>query len=226
MKLINLEFLPYLDTLKVQNEALARLEQNGEESLIIVEHPKTITLGLRSSSEDLKTPELRLLASGVEVIKAKRGGGATCHFPGQLVAYPIMKVIGRAGGLKRFVCDLEEVIIQTLLHYQIIGARKHKSPGIWVEAGQFKIASLGLGLRKGLSFHGIALNVEPNIDLFGSIVPCGDKDLQVTSIHHELIALQNLSLAMPSLQEVQKVFVQNFETIFNIKFSASDWDNF
>lgn len=211
MRLIDLEFLPFLDAMRVQEKCLSRLADTGEESLILVEHPNTITLGLRATPEDLRRPELRLLAAGIEVIRIKRGGGATCHFSGQMVAYPIMRVMGRPGGLKKFVNDLEETLIRTLERFGLEAGRKQGAPGIWMNGGQRKIASLGLALRHGMSYHGIALNVERDLSLFSTIVPCGEPELAVTSLHRELEENSH------SLEKVKEVFVDCFANIFDVQ---------
>lgn len=216
MRLIDLEFLPFLDAMRVQERCLSRLINSGEESLILVEHPDTITLGLRSKPEDLRRPELNLLAAGIEVIRIKRGGGATCHFSGQLVAYPIMRVLGRQGGLKKFVNDLEETLIRTLAHFGLDAGRKKGSPGIWMGEGQRKIASLGLALQHGMSYHGIALNVEHDLDLFSTIVPCGESELMLTSLHREL------GENSQDMEKVKEVFVRCFSQVFDVALQKSD----
>ncbi|SHN49496.1 lipoyl(octanoyl) transferase LipB [Desulfovibrio litoralis] len=213
MNLLELGLLDFSNSLAIQERCLKKLEEDRQETLIILEHPKTITLGRNSQDSDLKQSALSLKENNIEVLKIKRGGRATCHMPGQLVIYPIMKVIGRSGGLKQFVYDLEEVLIETLKHYNIQGKRKQNSAGIWLENGK-KIAFIGLGLKKGLSYHGCSLNVENSFELFEAIIPCADPNAKLTSISYE--AGKNISV-----DEVKEVYKAKFNTVFKTHFNIT-----
>jgi len=146
--------------------------------LLVVEHPPVITLGRGGGPEDLRVSPGRLVALGVGLEFAERGGRATYHGPGQLVFYPIFKL--RPGRLHEFLRALEEAAIRTLARYGIAAHRDREHPGVWV--GREKIAAVGLAVSRDVTFHGLALNVAPDLGHFGLIVPCGLADRGVTSM--------------------------------------------
>jgi len=177
---LNLGLLEYARAWALQ-KTLMDLVRRGAipDVLILLEHPHVYTLGRRGRRSDIFLDDGELARLGVEVRQVDRGGEVTYHGPGQLVAYPILKLRGW-GGPVRYVRSLEEVLIRTLADFGIAGHTVEGRPGVWV--GEEKIAFIGVGIRSGVTRHGIALNVSPNLTFFDHIVPCGIPHLAVTSM--------------------------------------------
>ncbi len=161
-------------------ERVADARRGGElgDSLLLVEHPPVITLGCGGGSEDLREPPDRLRRLGIDVVQTERGGRATYHGPGQLVAYPVMKLTD--GDLHGYLWRLEQVVLELLAGWGIEAHRDGHHPGVWV--GECKIAAVGIAVRDRVATHGVALNVDPDMASFGLIVPCGLADRGVTSM--------------------------------------------
>ncbi len=192
-------------------EAVAAGERGA--ALFLLEHAPVITLGRSGSTANLLvSPEL-LEQRGVALVHAKRGGDVTCHFPGQLVAYPIMRLAGRPGGLRGVFHDLEEVVIRLLSGFSITAGRQEGRPGVWL--GQRKIASVGLGVRRWVTFHGLALNVLEDVGLFSAITPCGLADAVPTSMELERRAAGMRDWRV-EMQEVKDGFVREFREVFQV----------
>lgn len=157
--------------------------------LLLLEHPPTYTLGRSGDEANLLLDEQARAACGVSLYRVDRGGDITYHGPGQLVAYPILhleRLYGRGiGRVRRYVCDLEEVLIRTLAAFNIPARRVDGLRGVWVaERDELnKIAAIGVHVnRSGVSSHGIALNAATDLSYFQGIVPCGIADHGVTSM--------------------------------------------
>ena len=165
-------------------EHLAEARQDGRigDLLLLVQHPPVITLGRGGGAEDLRVSEATLRRLGVGLFQTERGGRATYHGPGQLVAYPILKL--PAGDLHAYLRRLEEAVIHLLAGVGIAAGRIERHPGVWV--GGNKIAAVGVAVRGGVTTHGLALNVDPPMEGFSLIVPCGLADSGVTSMCREL----------------------------------------
>ncbi len=157
--------------------------QRGERSdaLLLVEHGHVITVGRRQGAL------ANLLAPGeVEVVEVERGGGVTYHGPGQVVAYPILRLEEGERDLHRFLRNLEEAMIRTLDGFGIAGMRVAGQTGVWVREGSRKVASIGVACRKWVTFHGLALNVSTDLRYFARIQPCGFDSGVMTSMSAEL----------------------------------------
>jgi len=169
MQIVVWGLLPYREAHQRQLEAVsARLEGRIPDTIFLVEHPHVYTYG-RGTKLDPGT--LLPLADGIECVAVERGGGITYHGPGQLVAYPVVDVKALTGDLHRFLYWLEEVIIRTLAEWGIKGEHHPTFTGVWV--AERKIASIGVAVRKWVSYHGIALNVSTDLRYFNTIRPCG-----------------------------------------------------
>lgn len=196
------------DAAVAEMEARAALIADGKarERVWLVEHPALYTAGTSAKDEDLLTPER------FPVHRTGRGGQFTYHGPGQRVAYVMLDLKRREPDLRRFVSALEAWLIGTLGAFNIRGERREERVGVWVrrpekgEGAEDKIAALGIRVRRWVSFHGISLNVEPELAHFDGIVPCGVSDQGVTS----LVDL-GLPLTMP---EVDSALRAEFEHIF------------
>lgn len=159
----------------------ARAEGTVPDTLLLLEHPPTITLGRRASRADILVDAALLAARGVAVYETNRGGLVTYHGPGQLVGYAICDLRALTGGdVVRYVTGLEETVIRVLAGYGITGARDPAHRGVWV--GDAKIAAVGVAVSRGVTMHGFALNVQPDLAAFGWIRPCGIADRGVTSM--------------------------------------------
>ena len=149
-------------------------------TLLLLEHPSVYTAGRR-------TDEAERPADGTPVIDVDRGGRITWHGPGQLVGYPIVK-LQKPTELVGFVREIESALINVCEDLGISGVRVDGRSGVWIcdDRGERKIAAIGIRVAKGVTMHGFALNVNPNLEAFGQIVPCGISDADVTSLELEL----------------------------------------
>jgi lipoate-protein ligase B len=171
---------------------------------VFAEHPHVYTIGRRGSTDDVLWDAQALRDRGVEVIETDRGGQVTYHGPGQLVGYPILD-LGRAADLVAYLRRLETAIISTLSGYGITAACEAGSTGVWVRNA--KIAAIGVRVTKGITKHGFALNVSPDLSFFAGIVPCGISDRGVTSMGAELGSA-------PPVVEVASAFERAFRAEF------------
>ena len=150
------------------------------EAVLLVEHTPVFTFGTRSDPAHLLTPEETLRTLGAEVHWIDRGGDATWHGPGQLTGYPILDLSRRGRDLHGYVWGLEQVIIDVCEQYGVTAARAAGRTGVWV--GDEKIAAIGVKIRRWVTYHGFAVNVDPDLRWFDHIVPCGLHGYGVTSL--------------------------------------------
>ena len=154
------------------------------DTLFLLEHPPTITLGRRGKMDDVLLSQAEALRDDVGIFETGRGGEVTYHGPGQLVGYPIMDLKPDRCDAHRYVRDLEEVLIRTLAEFGVNAGRIPGLTGVWV--GQEKIAAIGVRLSRWVTSHGFALNVNTDLRGFDMIVPCGIRDKGVTSLQRLL----------------------------------------
>lgn len=198
----------YGKALELQYELLSKRQQ-GEinDTLIIVEHPPVITLGNRAEKNNIMVSEEFLNQEGIQLFETNRGGDVTYHGYGQIVGYPIVDIKGSKIGIRNFVRGLEEVFIQILKdEFAIEAERNCEHTGVWV--GNDKIVAIGLAVKRGVTMHGFAFNVNTNLNHFKWIVPCGILDKGVTSI-------QQLTHREIDLQEMNRKVVHYFSKTFN-----------
>jgi lipoate-protein ligase B len=183
---LDLGLIDYLQAWDLQQKLVAARVENhiDHDMLLFLEHPAVFTLGRRGGLENLLVSESFLKDAGIPVIQIERGGVITYHGPGQIVAYPIMNLHARRIGVKDFVAAMEEAMLQTAAHWHIAAGRNPINSGIWV--GSQKMGSIGIALRKGVSFHGLALNVNLDLTPFSWIQPCGLQGVRMTSMRKEL----------------------------------------
>ncbi|MFQ5534217.1 MAG: lipoyl(octanoyl) transferase LipB [Sphingomonadales bacterium] len=201
--------VPYetaLQAMETRVEAIRREE--APELVWLLEHPALYTAGTSAKAEDLIEP------NRFPVFDAGRGGEYTYHGPGQRVAYVMLDLQRRGRDLRRFVRDLEQWIIDTLAVFAVRGERRSGRVGVWVERGsrvddkivEDKIAAIGVRVRRWVTFHGIALNVEPDLSHYQGIVPCGIPEHGVTSL---------VDLGLPvTMMDVDAALRRSFEKIF------------
>ncbi|WP_243440048.1 lipoyl(octanoyl) transferase LipB [Fundidesulfovibrio soli] len=207
MRVVDLGTIGFSEALALQEPAVEEVLAGGEERIFVLEHRPVVTFGRHGGEAFLlETPD-QLRARGVDVAKASRGGSVTCHFPGQAVIYPVMRLSGRPGGLKRFFSDLEQAAIDVLAGLGIEAGRSEGRPGVWT--GPRKIASVGVGVRRWVSYHGLALNVGPDISLFNVITACGLPGVEMTSAALEL-ARAGLPAERADIGSVKHELVQAF----------------
>ena len=180
--------VPYPEALAFMEARVADIAAGrADEAIWLLEHPPLYTAGTSARAEDLTEPER------FPVYAAGRGGQYTYHGPGQRVAYVMLDLNRRGRDVRKFVCALENWVIETLAEFNVTGERRTGRVGVWVQrtdkAPAFdgtpredKIAAIGVKLRRWVSFHGISINVEPDLTHFGGIVPCGIRDHGVTSL--------------------------------------------
>ncbi len=187
-----------------QERAHAAVLAGGEEMLLLVEHPPVITFGRRPGvSKHLLAAEPQLAEMGVEVVQSDRGGDITFHGPGQLVAYPIIRLKDHDLSVSGYVHRLEQIVIDALKTWGIDGWTDPSAVGVWVtEQDQpRKVCAMGVRIRRGVTMHGLALNVTTDLRYFQLIVPCGLPDRGVTSL------ARLLGEKAPSMEEVKGVLV-------------------
>jgi lipoyl(octanoyl) transferase len=161
---------------------LSRLEGESPDSLMLLEHPPTYTLGRRAGQSDLVYSEAERAARGIALYEVDRGGKATYHGPGQLVGYPIME-LGERYDVVAYLRKLEGVLIQTAAELGVQAERDPEHTGVWV--GKNKIGAIGVKITRGITMHGFAFNVSTDLSMFSGIVPCGIQDRWVTSVEAE-----------------------------------------
>ena len=209
------EPVPYRTAL-AQQYALAERRGRGEvsDTLLLLEHPPTITLGRGSRESDLLADEAELQARGITVERVDRGGEVSYHGPGQLVGYPILDLRGHGQDLHRYLRDIEEVLIRTLAVWGLEGERVPGRTGVWV--GDCKIAAIGLKVSRWVSLHGWALNITTDLTPFRrDIVPCGIRDRDVTSL------AELLPGRTPERGEVERALLAAFSGVFRVTLKFS-----
>jgi lipoate-protein ligase B len=158
----------------------ARLAGSIGDTLVLVEHPPTVTVGRSGHDAHVLLPEDSLHERGAQLLHVDRGGDVTVHVPGQLVGYPILDLAPRGNDLHRYLRDLEELLIRALADLGIEAGRRTGRTGVWVDDA--KIAAIGVKARRGVTMHGFALNVDNDLEPFRWIVPCGLHGAAVTSV--------------------------------------------
>src|SRR6185369_15937485 len=196
--------VPYPDAVaRMEARAQAIYAGSAPELVWLLEHPPLYTAGTSAQDRDLVAPDL------LPVFKTGRGGQFTYHGPGQRVGYVMLDLKQRGSDVRRFVGDLEEWLIRTLDTFGVKGERRADRIGVWVARGngrEDKIAALGVRVRRWVTFHGVSLNVAPNLQHYAGIVPCGISQHGVTS-------LADLGIEV-SIADVDKALKQSFEDVF------------
>ncbi|MEO0225514.1 MAG: lipoyl(octanoyl) transferase LipB [candidate division WOR-3 bacterium] len=214
--LIDLGLVHYKEAWDLQKDLHAR-RVSGEipDTLLLLEHFPVITQGKSGRAENLLISENLLKARGIEFYKIERGGDVTFHGPGQLVGYPIFFLKERLAGLRSFVERIEMALIGALDDFGIKAGLKPKNIGVWIN--DKKIASIGIAVKRWVTFHGFALNVNNDLEYFKLIIPCGLKGVEMTSM------AQILNRILP-MEEIKERVRKNFEKVFNRSFQKSTLD--
>ena len=197
------ELVDYKKSIELMEKRVEGInEGKASELLWFLEHPSIYTAGTSSNDKDLLNENL------FPVFRTNRGGQFTYHGPGQRVAYVMLNVRERDYNVKSFIRLLEQWIMNSLMDIGIKSFLIKGKVGIWVN-NEEKIASLGLRIRKGISFHGISLNINPNLEHFSGIIPCGNENSGITSI-------EKIGLNIKK-KEIDKILISNFKKIFEVK---------
>jgi lipoyl(octanoyl) transferase len=197
------ELVDYKKSIELMEKRVEGIKEGKVSELLwFLEHPPIYTAGTSSNDKDLLNKNL------FPVFRTNRGGQFTYHGPGQRVAYVMLNVRDRDYNVKSFIRLLEQWIMNSLVDIGIKSFLIKGKVGIWVN-NEEKIASLGLRIRKGISFHGISLNINPNLEHFSGIIPCGNENSGITSI-------EKIGLNIKK-KEIDKILISNFKKIFEVK---------
>ncbi|MFA5804990.1 MAG: lipoyl(octanoyl) transferase LipB [Melioribacteraceae bacterium] len=215
----DLGMIDYNQAWNLQKEIFVlRLHDRIDDTLFLLEHPHTYTLGKVAEKENLISTNEQLKELGISVYEIDRGGDITYHGRGQIVGYPIIKLSDWKEDTHEYLRALEEVIIKTCSESGLSTNRKPKYTGVW--SGERKIAAIGIKVSRWITMHGFAFNVNTDLSYFGGIIPCGIKDKDVTSLQRELGKEIEIN-------EVKEKLVKNFQNVFGYtKFIIKEKSNY
>jgi lipoyl(octanoyl) transferase len=186
IEIIRLGRIRYAEAMSLMEARVeARLAGRSGDALFLLEHEPVLTLGRRANEENIVVDRAALAARGIEVHETGRGGDVTYHGPGQIVGYPVLDLSPDRKDVRRYVADLEEVMIRVCASYGITAGRIPTVIGAWIDESR-KIGAIGVRISRWVTSHGFALNVSTSLDGFRLIVPCGIRDKGVTSMALEL----------------------------------------
>ena len=189
----------FLDTLQIQESLRNKvLKNNTDNYLILVEHDHVYTLGKNANSNNI-------LNSTCEIIQTQRGGDVTYHGPGQLVAYPIINLKKKKIGVKNYISMIEKLISNILIDYNLEPQILKEETGVWVQ--DKKIASIGIHVTRGVTMHGLAINVNTDLSYFDNIISCGIQGVKMTSLDKELGKKIRMN-------DIKKCLITHFNQIF------------
>ena len=206
---LDLALIPYETAWQLQLQLLAARQDDRlkHDVVLFLEHPPVFTMGRRGGSKHLTVSKDFLEKSGIPLHEVERGGDITYHGPGQLVVYPIIKLHPSGLGVVDLVDLLEEVMIRTVADWGIEASRNPLNRGIWI--GNDKLGSIGIAVRRGISFHGLALNVNPDLTHFSWINPCGLAGVKMTRMAAH-------AAVTPTVSEVKSAMKGHWEKIFGV----------
>lgn len=210
-QIYDLGFVEYLKAMQLQSSLVsARLAGEIPDTILLLQHFPVITMGSSSHEEDIICSQNLLNSKGIPTLRTDRGGGVTYHGPGQLVCYLIFDLRATVKDIHQFVRSLEEILINTLATYSITAHIDFDYPGVWV--GQAKICALGMRAKCWVTKHGLALNVNTNLEHFDLIIPCGIRDRRVTSMSKLLghdVAMEDVTFHL--VEQCAEVFKVDLE---------------
>ena len=199
IKVQDLKRKNFLDTLQIQESLRNKvLKNNNDNYLILVEHDHVYTLGKNANSNNI-------LNNTCEIIQTQRGGDVTYHGPGQLVAYPIINLKKKKIGVKNYISMIEKLISNILIDYNLEPQILKEETGVWVQ--DKKIASIGIHVTRGVTMHGLAINVNTDLSYFDNIISCGIQGVKMTSLDKELGKKIRMN-------DIKKSLITHFNQIF------------
>ncbi len=210
LKVALLGIMDYGEALNIQ-ENLLKLRQQGQitDVMLLLEHPPVLTIGRSGSPSNILLSQDMLKARGVAVYEVNRGGDVTYHGPGQLVGYPILDLNDHGRDVRSFFSRLEQTFINLLdEEYGITAERNPQYPGVWV--GDEKITSIGCAVKRWVTMHGFAFNINTNLDHFKWINPCGITDKGVTS-------LERILGRQEDMEKVSEMVIHHFSKLFDLE---------
>jgi len=223
----NIGTIDYKEAWELQEDLFADILKTKEDNtktgnqhpttnyLLFCEHPHVYTLGKSGNENNLLINNDLLRSKGASLFKINRGGDITYHGPGQLVGYPLLDLDNFNVSIKDYIYGLEEAIINTLKHYNIIGTRMDGATGVWLDAGiknkERKICAFGIRASRLVTMHGFALNINTDLNFFKHIIPCGLTGKGVTSMQNELGKPIDVS-------QIKRVIIDELQNIFRMKF--------
>ncbi|WP_133718016.1 lipoyl(octanoyl) transferase LipB [Methylocaldum gracile] len=207
LHLRNLGLTEYETTWRAMQDFTEQRDEETPDELWLLEHHPVYTLGLNGDVRHM------IRTTDIPVVKTDRGGQITYHGPGQLIAYVLVDLRRKNLGIRRLVSALENAVIGLLKQYGITAEARRDAPGVYVDGR--KIASLGLRVRKGCSYHGLSLNVSSDLSPFSAINPCGYAGLEVTSLTTLDVAIQPHEAAAPLTVEIMQTL--NYERVVPIR---------
>lgn len=211
---VNLGTEPYAPVHALQRQIVAAKQAGWpQDVLLLLEHEPVYTLGRQSQAEDILVSAAFLAEQGIPLAPVERGGKVTYHGPGQIVGYPILDLKAYRTEVKWFYGRMAEVIIRTLADYGVVGTYDDSFPGVWV-AGK-KICAFGTAISRWITYHGWALNIEPDMRHWSWIVPCGLRDKEVTAVRAELGYA-------PPVDDIRAALTRHFGAVFERRMEARE----
>ncbi len=206
LRICDCGFADYRKVLQLQHQ-LRQERHRGEipDTVLIVEHPAVITLGARQSANKLLASRNTLAKRHIDVVDIRRGGGTTAHNPGQLVFYPILNLQDLGLGISEYIRNLEAMGAELLEQLGVRSERRKGFPGLWV--GTRKIASIGVRVSRFVTYHGMAINIQNDLNIFDFIIPCGLDEIEMSSVlketgrHHPMSSVK---------QKLTKLLISHF----------------
>lgn len=212
LSVLSAESVEYGRAVKLQLELVERAAADPEtEYLLLLEHPSVITLGRTADAAHVLLDKAALARCGVAIFESSRGGDVTWHGPGQLVGYPIVSLARRKVGVREYLRKLEDVVIGVLADFAIDAGRDPEHTGVWVNGR--KVCAIGVAVRHWVTYHGFALNVDPDMRAFSMITPCGIADKGVASMA-QLLRERDSGATVPTMHEVREAVARHFARVF------------
>jgi lipoyl(octanoyl) transferase len=212
MRIQDLGTIPYRDAWALQEQLHAQVLEGAEEKILLLEHPPVITMGRRPGlSKNILAASNALQKLGVETVESDRGGDVTFHGPGQLIAYPIIRLADHKLSVGSYVRALQQIVIETLNQLGVPSRTDTAGIGVWTcsdECDLAKVCAFGVRVRRGVTMHGLALNVTTDLSYFNLIIPCGIPDRPVTSLQ------KILGDACPPMERVKHALADSFMGTF------------
>ena len=212
-KILSLGLTDYKKALNIQLDLLDKRKNNLiPDTLILLEHPPTITIGRGGDLKNLLVSQSYLKDRGIYFEQISRGGDITFHGPGQIVAYPIMDLNSRGRDIHKYFRSLEHLIIDMLNNYGIKATGLKDVTGVW--ANQKKIASIGIGVKRWITYHGFAININNDLNYYDMIIPCGLSKVMMTNVTTES------DTGKVTIEKANDYIIESFSTTFNRKYSG------
>ena len=215
IQLLDIGIQKYNVAWNLQKQLFEEVKTNRDKNyLILTEHHPVITLGKSSEKKNIVTNHNILQSKNIDVVEIDRGGDVTFHGPGQIVGYPIFNLNDFKKDIHWYLRSIEEVIIQTLSHFEISAERIKDLTGVWVN--NQKICAIGVKVTRWVTMHGFALNVSTELDNFNHIIPCGINDKSVTS-------MQKITNQDFLMEKVKDKICESFKTVFNVEIENREY---